>query len=560
MAHRKVPSCVFLAPLLGLALLTACTTTSGKTLSNAVAIESGNPEPKQVTTPGVTENAQPPQAQKGLAIVTTPAGASVYLNGKYLGETPLVVDGIEAGSYRLEIRKGGYYDIATWISFPGDYMLFQTPLVRITGFLSLSVTPSQSIITLDGQRVFPGYLELPVGSYLLVARAFGFSEHSERVEILAGAVTTLDLGLEKAAFSVTQLSSLKKSFNPDNPGVLGTLEVTYGVTGPGTGKISVYGPQGDLVFEDTLPDFMTWQYAYTWNLRDSAGAELPDGTYRLVLSADGKDGAHAEKELIFAIDRGIRESARSVWSGASGLLYAPTTDILPDSSFQASLLGAATLDNVAGSAGMTLRAPFALSLRGGIADVVELSAEANMTLSSGSVPLGFSFAARYPILRAPSAFGFGASLEAKASIQYNPAAQGVLTTDTYSDFTGLSVDVPLQLTLGSASLLFAPGIIGSLWQPLDTSTPPALTPSAWLYLRGGILLDFGVVTAGVSAALRTMPLPGGALTPGLPFQVGAEVHWLVPGTHAIVSGVVLGEISDPTDYYFAAGGGLGFIY
>jgi hypothetical protein len=83
-----------------------------------------------------------------------------------------------------------------------------------------------------------------------------------------------------------------------------------------------------------------------------------------------------------------------------------------------------------------------------------------------------------------------------------------------------------------------------------------------MYVRAGVLLDLGSVTAGISASTRTQQLPGGYafLSSPIPFEAGAEIHWLVPGTRLVVSGIFAGEYQDSNNYYFMGGAGLGFLY
>jgi hypothetical protein len=50
------------------------------------------------------------------------------------------------------------------------------------------------------------------------------------------------------------------------------------------------------------------------------------------------------------------------------------------------------------------------------------------------------------------------------------------------------------------------------------------------------------------------------LSIAVPFQAAAEVHWLVPGTHVVLSGIGMGEIEDFENFYFLGGLGFGLIY
>ncbi len=534
------------------AIAASCATTSGGTLSKAASIESGGKGPTEQSGQSYQPTGIP--VTKGLSIITNPDGAEVYINGVYQGRTPLVVGNLGQGSYRLELRKDGYYAITTLVNFSGDYMLFQTDLARITGFLRLTVSPQDSTATVGGDAVAPGLVELPVGTFQLVVRSFGYADFRQSIVISEKEVTSVDVSLSPAPFSFLSAVPAKKVLNPENPGVLGMLFISFEVSGPGTGEVTVFDGQSQTVFHDTLPEFTTWDYTYTWRLRDSSGKELPDGDYRFILEAIGKDeGSSDSREITVTIDRSVREAVRSGWSGASGLLYAPSTDILPDGGFQLSFLGAAS------ASGSLVRAPLGLSARIGIGGFLEIDGQAAAIFSTVAAPFGGSVAVRYPFLHPAPPVGFGVSLQGKASFQYSPAV-GVLTTDTFSDFTGISLGVPLQLVLGPVSLLADTEILATLWRPYDDGVPPSLGFASWLYLRGGMLLDLGELSGGISIAARTQPLTDGVFSIGLPFQAGAEAHWLIPGTHIVVSAAVLGEFEDAANFYIMGGGGLGVIY
>jgi hypothetical protein len=112
--------------------------------------------------------------------------------------------------------------------------------------------------------------------------------------------------------------------------------------------------------------------------------------------------------------------------------------------------------------------------------------------------------------------------------------------------------------------MLSAGAVGSLWYPyrVDPLGVPVQGLVSWLYLRAGAMLDTGSVVAGVSASTRTEPLPGGVAFIGtpVPFQLGAEVHWLVPGTRLVLSALMAGEYQNDANYYVMGGGGLGFLY
>ena len=545
----------------GALALTSCATTRGSTLGRVTSTEAkpnqaappstSNPpsQPSQTTTPSTAP-------QKGLEVDTTPDNAEVWIDGSFRGLSPYLASDIPIGWHQVTVRKQGYYDTTTWVEFKTDYMLYQATLTQITGFLQLQVTPSDATASVGGTRMQSGLLQLPVGSYDVVVRDFGYTDYRGTVAIQEKAITALSVVLSPAPFAITAFALPKEAVNPDSPGLLGSLEAGFSVSGPGTGRLVVTDSKSTEIFSQNLPRFTTWDQNVRWNLRDSAGHALADGTYVLAVVAQGDDGSQSvRREASFRVDRTLKVAARSVWSGGAGLLYAPVAETLPKGDFQAQVLVAAHADP------SVFRAPVAVGARIGLGNKLEVDGVAGLIPSSVANPLFAGVAARWNLLSPAGEYGTAAAVQTKLSVQLDPGPNGstILLTDTFANFTGVSVELPFQLDLGRVSLLFTPGVIGSLWYPYGTSAP---SPQAWLYLRAGALLDLGDVTAGVSVSTRTEQLPGGVtlLATPIPYEAGAEVHWLVPGTRLLLSAVLAEEYQDSSNYYFMGGGGLGFLY
>ncbi len=549
---RTIPAALVAAALaagLAAGVLTSCATSSGATAGRVLVTEGSAPQQEKPP-------AEVPTAKQGLEVISDPDRAEVWVDGDYKGLTPYIVTDITQGWHRLVVKKAGYRDVSTWLQYTSDYMLYQTSLVQITGFLRIAVVPEDSVVTVGSTTVSPGLRELPVGTYPVTVRAFGYADFKDTVTISDRMVTPLTVTLAPEAFGVNGLFLRHDRVNPDNPGVLGSVEAQFSVTGPGEGQLEVFDQSSALVYRRGLPGFTTWDQTVVWDLRDDEGKALPDGDYRFVISGQGSDGTISQAEALLSVDRTLKIAPRSVWSGSSGLLYAPVAEVLPPSEFQASVLGAAY------SAGAVFRAPLSLGIRLGIGSGMEIDATGAIIPSSLAIPFAVDAAIRWSFLSPPKGeHGLEAAVEAKASFQYDssPSGGNVLLTDTFTDFTGLHLALPLQLVLGPVSILGTVGLAGSLWTPYGVTTP---SPAAWVYLRGGVLADIGSVTTGISAAVRTQPLPGGfpSIAAAVPFQLGAEVHWLVPGTRILVSAIAAGEFDSASSYYFVGGGGLGFLY
>ena len=548
--QRGLSGFLLFAGLLGLAAmcLVSCATQSGSTLRSVTAVESGDgsAETKPARVP------ESSKARKGLEIVSSPSRADVFIDNTYQGQTPLVIEAIHRGRHFVRISMAGYYEVGRWIDFYGDYVLYEVTLLPITGFLSLSVSPPDATVTLGSNHVPPGVTEVPVGSYPLTARAFGYADFRDTVTIFERSMTSLDIMLAPVSFGFSRISAVRETVNPDNPGVLGSLEVSFSVTAPGTAEAAILDPAGNLVFDAALLPFSSWDQSFRWNCRDRDGHPVADGAYTFRLTGRGDEATgDVQVEIAVQIDRTLRTAPRALWSGGAGLLYAPTADVLPPGGFQVSFLTAVFTD------GLTIRAPAALGARFGLKGGAELDAFADLIIAGDHAPFGAGVSARYALLRPQGPFGVGAAIQAGFAAQYDPP-DGVLLSDTFANFSAISLGVPVELVAGPVHLLLSPSIAASLWTPMGTSRDPALT--SWLYLRAGLLLDFGQIVAGVSASARTTPFGSALFGIGLPVQAGAEMHWLIPGTHLLVSGIFAGELSSAADFYLMGGAGLGFLY
>lgn len=551
---------------LAVVLLSSCATSKGATLGKVIAAEAGS-------TPGETGPAKPSErpspnplvSKKGLEVVSDPDNAEVLIDGAFRGLTPYIAEDLSPGWHKITLRKSGYYETSGWADFESDYMLYHASLVQMIGYLQISVSPQNSVVSVGGQQTAPGLLPLPVGNYSVLVRSFGYTDYQESITIQDKAVTIMSVSLQPAEFSISSFSVPKPGINPDNPGLLGILELSFSVTGPGTGALQIRNAGSVEVFTEALPDFTTWDQSLSWNVRDASGNALPDGTYVLAVTARGLGSdAQIVREATIRVDRTLKVAPRSMWSGSAGLLYAPVAEVLPAGDFQISILGA----GIAVADPPMFQVPIQLGARMGIGGSIEVDASAGLIVSSVATPFAASVSAKWNLLSPRGAYGTSSAVVAKLAVQYDPRSPGggVLMTDTFANFTGLSIEMPFQLTLGALNLMLSVGATGSLWYPYRVNSPTDPTPIqsavGWLYLRGGVMLEAGSLMVGISASTRTEPLPGGIafLSSPIPFQLGAEAHWLIPGTRLLLTAIMAGEYENTYNYYFMGGGGLSFLY
>ena len=545
----------------GLLALAACATSPGSLARHAADQEKKESSLAQLE---LLEKAPKPPARKGLEIHSQPDDAEVYLDGRYKGLTPLLLGDIPKGRYLLSIQKEGYYPETTWIDFYGDYLWFEAELRLITGFLRVETSPARAEILLGSQTLASGSTaEVPVGSYWLRVRAFAYKEYTARVEIREKALLSLEVRLEEAVFDLSELKASRERFNPRNPGALGRTEVSFRVSSAGSGWASVRHELGEEVYRRSFDSFTDWRQSFAWNGRDADGSPLADGGYTVRVEAvpdripEQGPGVWSQ-EVNVVLDSGLRLDFRSLWHGGSGLLYAPSAEVLPEGGSQFSTLILGHLETSGGETRFS--APWNLGLRLGLGSGLELDAQAGITIGQyrdeteavDFLPLFASAALKRSLLK-----GRGRT-EAEVSALVKVAYRNV-STDTQANFTGLSLGLPADLGMGPLRFMVCPEIIAAAGR---VSYDPAESPDSalrlWAYGRTGLLLELEPLSIGLSASFRSAPFSSGFYLE-LPFQAALEVHYLVPRSQLFLTFTLAGEFSAANNYYLLCGGGLGLL-
>ncbi len=554
--------------LIIIAVFTGCATSSGTIYEDTVAAESS-----QSSGSGDEQNA-PEDEKQGLEILSDPEDAAVYLNNNFVGTTPLMIEGISRGRYRVTIVKQGYYEHTSWIDYYSDHLIYHADLEAITGFIRITADPQNAEISVGDQFISSGSnIKIPIGRYQVMVRSFGYEDYVAAVQITEGELTSLSVKLEKAEFNLSPLKLSRKAFNPANFGSLGKTRISFDVTAPGFATVLIVEKStGTEVDNFSLGPFTTWEQSFEWAGRRSDGGILPDGSYQVIVKAlaaeppadpatdQAVQSGAAQlshqfiEQALITLDSSLIITYRSLWNGSSGLLYAPGPEVLPWPDIQLSSLVLAHVE--ANNGDYSYRAPWNLGLRLGLGlkNNLELTALAGFIAGYyQDIPFYASASLKSPLFTAGQNPGIESAALIKLSYQQ-------ATTDTFANFTGLSGGFPLRLKLSPFSILLSPEIIIS---PLQVSYSDSggqePFPYVWMYGKGGILFDSGPLVAGLSVAFRSTPFSQGFQL-DLPFQSAAELHLLLPGTQLFLSLAAAGEFRSIDNFYLMTGGGLGLLF
>lgn len=555
MTTKRLVLIALLAALAFLLTLSGCAVVSGSTFDSVMAAEDADAGEE-------TGDSDEESGDAPLRIVTDPDDAEVFIDGRSRGSTPLDVESIDPGSYLLVIEKDGYYEVRRWVAVPGSgSLVVDVELEQITGFIDVAPRPPDATVRVDAEELDDGFAELPIGTYTLEVRRFGYRAYETRVRIREDEVTRLSVDLEPAPFEVDGLSTWRNAFNPENPGRVGTTLVSYEVSAPGRGELVIRDEAGAVVARVAQGPYETWEQEYRWDGTDEGGRPVADGVYEVSLSATGDDGRYEEATTTVRVDRSLVVRFRSIWSATPGLLYAPARSALPASQLQVSAQVAGVV--APGPDGLVARFPGRVGARLGLGAGFELFgfggfvAHSEPTEDRGAAGGAVSWDG---ISAQAGPATVGAGLAAGGSWR-SPGPDGRYAgPDSQASFPGFFVSLPLSARVGLVSLLVAPEYRLTPAEVVYGSD--LLASEEWGgigYLRTGLLVDTGRLSIGASAAMRSERFEEGlSLDP--PVLGGIEIHWIVPGSSIAVSGLLAGEFDSTRDFYAMGGLGIGVLF
>lgn len=130
-----------------------------------------------------------------VTVTSTPSGASVFLDEKQVGQTPLTLDRIASGSHSLRLQAPQYAVERRNVSVADG----QTANVAVTlaaRFAEITVqAPQEAVVTVDGDRKGSGTLSWRQGEGLcdIVVSMAGHRDARRQLEVVAGRAQTVQL-------------------------------------------------------------------------------------------------------------------------------------------------------------------------------------------------------------------------------------------------------------------------------------------------------------------------------------------------------------------------------
>lgn len=151
--------------------------------------DGGNPV-APVATEGKT-GAEPEDSGAGrVRFETDPPGASLFINGRLVGATPLTLEGLAPGAYGVRLEMDGRQPRTMRMMVTDKAQTFTEAMNPVsTGVLVVDVTPRGAEVLLDGELMGLTPLTMnhaPVGIHELLVRKTNCAPFSQRIDLKAG--------------------------------------------------------------------------------------------------------------------------------------------------------------------------------------------------------------------------------------------------------------------------------------------------------------------------------------------------------------------------------------
>jgi CRISPR/Cas system-associated exonuclease Cas4 (RecB family) len=135
-----------------------------------------------------------------LDVSSEPSGATIYVNGDFIGVTPLLIQ-LNVGLYTVVLTKSGYNSVERSVSLQVDEVTYVseelTQIPPQTAVLNVSSNPSGAEVYVDGNYEGTTFLSLNLtaGSYQVVVKLQRYKDYTVTKTLVAGQTSTISATL-----------------------------------------------------------------------------------------------------------------------------------------------------------------------------------------------------------------------------------------------------------------------------------------------------------------------------------------------------------------------------
>ncbi len=556
--HQSKIEAFIIALTIASALAFSCASSPGS-VGRLEAIQVSRASAEASPKPGETPKPTTEPAKDRLIVRSEPRGAAVWIDGRYVGSTPLELTNFAGGFHYLRIEHPACETYEGAFSYSGGTYELNADLELITGFLELRGLPigaSLSIETSVGSELatWKGKaIELPIGKASIEAEAFGYYPVGIDARILEDETTSLSVELKERPFEILKVEAEKPVINPADGGRAAVQTIRFKVSADGAARLKVTSPEGVLMLERVYLSFDEAWHEAEW---DGAAVKPEPGRYSVIVEGwDAKGEADREaamrgmprfaKEASFMVIDAEPARPRLSSVGDEGLIlcpeasYYPTWRAGPQAIF--AMDGQTMLLSPSFSIGGPLFDGFRLSAKGGALFVGEatpaFSGDIVMTWGEG------------PETRGQDGFYAGARLRAS----YDSGLVSLLNS-----FSGVGVAGLFEWRGAPFRLNISPELVVSDIIPEDASSVGSGELYVYAAGRAGFRVDVGDGHLGLSVAARSGPLNRGL---SLAWPVSAAIEGVAAidkDSGAYVQAFAALNYYEPTRWYVM--GGLSLLF
>ncbi len=124
-----------------------------------------------------------------LIVKTDPDGATVFVDGKNYGLTPIEIKDLEIGDHEIVISKEGYAQIIKKIDIRKETVTIEEILIEAISEIFINTNPKGAKVIINGKEmgVTPLTLkDINPGRYIITFKAIGYEEMTKSIEVKEG--------------------------------------------------------------------------------------------------------------------------------------------------------------------------------------------------------------------------------------------------------------------------------------------------------------------------------------------------------------------------------------
>ncbi len=130
---------------------------------------------------------------------TVPSGALVYVDGQFIGQTPVQNYSIPSGFHILIIKKPGYVTVTKFITVGIGQTVDINKYLLLAGYLRVITRPKGAAVYIDGQYIQDTPIEnytLPLGVHEVTIVKNGYVTYDKFITVTAGSLNVINVTLQ----------------------------------------------------------------------------------------------------------------------------------------------------------------------------------------------------------------------------------------------------------------------------------------------------------------------------------------------------------------------------